>query len=69
VSALDSQVAGDHYRKMAIQPVTFIHANGIGFCEGSAIAYLCRWRDKNGIEDLEKAIHFIQLLIEAETKK
>jgi len=66
-SALDVQVAGDHYKKMAIQPVEFIHKNGIGFCEGSAIKYLARWRAKGGIEDLKKARHFIDLLIQMES--
>lgn len=65
---LDVQVAGDHYKSLAIQPVEFCHANGIGFLEGSAIKYLTRWRDKNGVEDLRKARHFIDLLIELETR-
>ena len=47
----------------------FIHRNGIGFCEGAAIKYLARWRAKGGIEDLKKARHFIDLLIEMEGKK
>ena len=62
------QVGGSHYRDMAIQPVEFIHRNGIGFIEGSVIKYVCRWRKKNGIEDLNKAKHFINLLIEMETR-
>lgn len=66
VDALAGQVGGDHYRDMAIQPVEFIHRNGIGFCEGSAIKYLCRWRKKGGLDDLRKAKHFIDLLIEME---
>ena len=65
--ALSTQVGGGHYKGMAIQPVEFIHKNGIGFCEGAAIKYLCRWRSKNGIEDLKKARHFIDLLIELES--
>lgn len=68
-SALNVQVAGDHYKKLVIQPIEYIHANGIGFAEGSAIKYLTRWRDKGGIADLEKAKHFIDLLIELESKK
>jgi len=67
MSALDSQVGGDHYSKLKIQPVQYIHANGIGFLEGNAIKYLTRWRDKGGIDDLKKARHFIDLLIELET--
>lgn len=65
-SALDVQVAGDHYRNLAIQPVEFIHKNGIGYCEGAAIKYLCRHREKGGLDDLLKAKHYIDLLIEME---
>ena len=67
-SALDVQVAGDHYRKMKIQPVEFIHANNIPFIEGCIIKYAARWRDKGGINDLEKIKHFADLLIELETR-
>ena len=67
MAALDTQVSGDHYKKMVIQPIEFIHANNIPFAEGCAIKYLCRWRAKNGIADLEKAKHFIELLIELES--
>ncbi len=66
MSALEKQIGGGHYKDMPIQPVEFIHKNGIGFCEGAAIKYLCRWRVKNGLEDLKKARHFIDLLIEME---
>lgn len=65
--ALHTQVGGSHYKDMKIQPVEFIHANGIGYFEGCAIKYLSRWRKKNGIEDLKKAQHFIQLLIDLES--
>lgn len=68
-SALDVQEGGDHYKSLVIQPVEYIHKNGIGFCEGSAIKYLTRWRCKGGIEDLRKAKHFIDLLIEMEQGK
>ncbi len=47
---------GDHYKDMKIQVVEFCHLNGIGYMEGSAIKYLCRWRQKGGLEDLRKAI-------------
>jgi len=66
--ALEKQVGGSHYKTMKIQPIEFIHANNIGFIEGSVIKYMCRWRDKNGIEDLRKAIHLIEMLIELEEK-
>lgn len=65
-SALELQVGGTHYKDMAIQPVEFIHANNIGFLEGNVIKYVSRWRNKNGIADLEKAKHYIELLIELE---
>jgi len=65
-AALDSQVGGSHYADHAIQPVEFIHTNGLGFCEGNAIKYLCRWEVKGGIQDLEKARHYIDMLIEME---
>ena len=67
-AALTKQVGGDHYKKLKIQPVEYIHANGIPFFEGSVIKYVTRWRDKAGIADLEKARHFIDLLIELELK-
>lgn len=68
VSALQTQEGGTHYKDMKIQPIEFIHANNIPFAEGCAIKYLCRWRSKNGIKDLEKARHFIDLLIELECR-
>lgn len=66
--ALDTQEGGSHYKSMKIQPVEYIHANGIGYFEGCVIKYVSRWKNKNGIEDLRKAKHFIDLLIELETK-
>jgi hypothetical protein len=69
MSANDIQHGGSHYKKHPIQIWDFIMANNIGYMEGSAIKYLCRWQDKGGIQDLQKAVHFIQRLIEEETKK
>ena len=66
MSALDTQIAGNHYKELAIQPVQYIHANGIGYFEGCVIKYVSRWKNKNGITDLKKAIHFLELLIELE---
>lgn len=68
MSALEKQVSGDHYKSLKIQPVEFIHANGIPFAEGSVIKYVTRWRDKGGLADLEKAKHFLEILIELERK-
>jgi hypothetical protein len=53
-----------HYSKMAIQPTEFIFKNDIPFCEGNVIKYVSRWRDKGGVEDLKKAMTYIQYLID-----
>ena len=63
---LSNQIGGDHYKSLAIQPVAYIHANKIPFIEGSIIKYVTRWRNKGGLKDLEKAKHFIDLLIQLE---
>lgn len=68
MSALDIQVGGAHYKGAAIQPIEYIHANNIPFAEGCVIKYVSRWRSKGGIADLEKAQHFIALLIELESR-
>ena len=64
--ASDLQVGGEHYSKYRIQPTEFIHTNKIPFIEGNIIKYVLRFRDKNGIEDLRKAKHYIDLLIQFE---
>ncbi len=66
MSALDKQVDGDHYKNQAIQPVEYIHANNLDFFEGNVVKYVTRWRNKNGLADLEKAKHYIELLIQLE---
>lgn len=58
-----TQVGGSHYKKYAIQPVEFIRRNKIPYVEGCAIKYLVRHTDKNGKQDLEKAKHYIDMLI------
>lgn len=63
-NALDVQVGGDHYRTMKIQPVEFIHANNIPFLEACIIKRICRWKMKDGVTDLEKIKHEVDLLIE-----
>lgn len=68
MSALDTQIGGTHYKKFVIEPIEFIHKNGIGFCEGNAIKYLVRWREKGGKQDLLKAKHYIDLLLEMENE-
>ena len=67
--ALERQVDGAHYKDLPIQPVEYIHANALGYFEGNVIKYISRWRKKNGLADLEKAKHYIDLLIELETRK
>ena len=67
--ALSQQVAGTHYKTMAIQPVEYIHANGLGYFEGNVIKYVSRWRKKGGISDLMKAKHYVELLIELESSR
>jgi Protein of unknwon function (DUF3310) len=69
MSALDEQVGGDHYRKMKVQPIEFILANNIPYTEGCIIKYICRWRDKGGIKDLQKIKHYCDLLIESLPKE
>jgi len=64
--ASEIQVGGSHYRDFAIQPAEFIHKNAIGFLAGNVIKYVCRHGKKNGVEDLKKARHYIDLLIEHE---
>ena len=68
VNALKEQVGGDHYSKLAIQPVTYINANGLSYLQGNVIKYVTRYKDKNGLQDLEKAKHYIDMLIELEEK-
>ena len=68
-SSLNIQVAGNHYKDLPIQPVEYIHANALGYFEGNVIKYITRWRKKNGLIDLQKAKHYIELLIELETRK
>lgn len=70
MSALDKQIGGDHYKDFTIQPVEFIHRNGIDFLSGNVIKYICRWKSKGGLNDLEKAKHYIELLMElSDTEK
>jgi hypothetical protein len=66
VDALQTQEGGSHYKEMKIQPVEFITANRLGFCAGNVIKYVCRHSVKNGREDLLKARHYIDLLIQLE---
>ena len=64
--ASDRQVGGDHYKDMAIEPSEFIYRNKLNWLVGNAIKYLCRYDKKHGENDLDKAIHYIELLKEWE---
>jgi hypothetical protein len=63
------QVGGSHYKKYKIQPVEFIIKNNIGFVEGNIIKYILRFKEKGGVQDLEKAKHYIELLIDSSKGK
>lgn len=66
MSAFDTQVSGNHYSKLAIQPMQYSMANKLDACQHTIIKYVTRFRDKNGRVDLEKAKHVIDMLIEIE---
>ena len=68
-NSLDKQIGGSHYIDgLKIQPVEFCELNKLSYCESIAIRYICRWRKKNGVNDLKKAIHALELLIDLEVK-
>lgn len=64
MSALNVQEGGDHYKRFAIQPIEFIERNRLGFAEGNVVKYVCRHETKGGADDLRKAIHYLELLLE-----
>ena len=64
IEAKYTQVGGNHYTKMAIQPMEYSMLNGLGAAEHTVIKYVSRWKDKGGLQDLEKAQHTLQLLID-----
>lgn len=65
-SNLDVQVGGNHYKKYKIQPIEYAMANNLNYCQANVVKYTTRYRDKGGVEDLRKAIHNLELLIEME---
>lgn len=65
-SPLRNQVGGIHYKCFPIEPVEFSQRNKLGFCEASAIKYICRHQNKGGAQDIDKAIHFLEMLKEIE---
>lgn len=68
VVASETQVGGNHYKDCAIQPIDYILENGLGYLEGNVIKYVTRHDKKNGLQDLEKAKHYIDLIIEKKYK-
>lgn len=66
-AATNKQVGGSHYQ-LPIQPIEYILANGLGYCEANVVKYVSHWRNKGGIQDLKKAIHYLEMLIEQEEK-
>ena len=62
------QVAGSHYKAKTIQPWDYIAANELGYFEGNIVKYVSRWRDKGGVDDLRKAQHYLQKLIEMQVQ-
>lgn len=63
---MNQQIGGTHYKALPIQPVEYCQRNGLGFCESSVVKYVSRHRGKGGAEDIKKAIHFLNLLLEIE---
>lgn len=68
-NALKTQVGGNHYTKLKVQPMEYSMANNLDACQHTIIKYVTRFRDKNGIEDLKKAKHVIDMLIAFEEKR
>ena len=62
--ASERQEGGDHYKTMPIQPGEFIRKNNLGWYEGNAIKYVCRYKQKGGVQDIKKAIHYLELILE-----
>ena len=69
MSALNEQEGGSHYKDFVIQPVEYIHANGLSYLEGNVVKYVTRHRKKGGVDDIRKAIHYLELIIELEYGK
>ena len=66
---LEVQVGGGHYKDLKIQPIEYIHANRLGYCEANVVKYISRWKSKGGLQDLEKVKHYVDLLIKLEGLK
>ena len=60
---LQTQVGGNHYKDFKIQPIEFIHANNLDFMAANVVKYVVRATNKNGAQDIRKAIHYCQLIL------
>ena len=67
--ANEEQVGGDHYKNKAIQPWDYIASNNLGYLEGCIVKYVSRYKEKGGMQDLEKAAHYLQKLMEVESER
>ncbi len=66
MSALDKQVGGGHYKDLEIQPAEYNQRNKLGYCEGNVVKYVTRHKLKHGRQDIEKAIHYLEMLLDFE---
>ena len=64
-----NQVGGEHYRNKAIQPWDYIVSNNLGYLEGCVVKYVSRYKEKGGMQDLEKAAHYLQKLMEVQSER
>lgn len=64
MKSLETQVGGEHYKKLPIQPIEYILANHLGWCEGNIVKYITRHHEKGERKDIEKVIHYAQILLE-----
>ena len=69
MSIYEKQIGGSHYKKMKIQPSTFVHENKMLFAEGNVIKYICRHPHKDGRQDIEKVIHYCEMILERDYKR
>lgn len=69
MKSLETQIGGSHYEDMKIQPIEFILENNLDFLQGNILKYICRYKSKNGLQDLLKARHYLDILIEHEQRR
>lgn len=62
------QIGGSHYKNLAIEPTEYAHANNLGFLEGNVVKYVTRHKEKGGADDIKKAIHYLEMILEWEYK-